>query len=169
MAKIVDISNGIYLDLEQPADISIPSISTWLRQRIGDLNNLLNTTFAVDSTSLELIDAAGIEIGEIEVSVYKQLYYVRYFERQVKNSLGVAGVDILQEATSDGGTVSFVNRNQIAQSYIQLKRDANDLLNKLINYYKHNAYKPQQVIGADLEIIRPFPIVPPFIRNINNT
>ena len=65
---------------------------------------------------------------------------------------GVGGVDQLIEATSDGGTLRFVNRNELAKSYIQLKKDIEEKLKNLVNAYKHNSYVPLSVEGDDTNV-----------------
>lgn len=155
MAKIVDIADEIFRDSDSDSQHTIPSIAAWLRfaGNIGSLNNLLHTNYSVDSTSLEIVDSAGNYIGDEEISIYKQLYFISFYERKTKSFLGAGSVDQLLEATSDGGTLRFINRNEIAKSYMQLKKDTKQALDKLINQYKFNQYAPTSVDGDDTSTI----------------
>lgn len=146
---ITDWANDLYLDLDQASDVSLASLAAWGRAHIGDLNNLLHTDYSIDSTTLEPTDSGGNILGEQEASIYKVLYKIHYWTRQIKNSLGVGGIDILQSAKSDGGELTFINRNQLSLSYIQLRKDTKVELDKLINYYHHGNAKPLQVTGDD--------------------
>lgn len=154
MATVVDIADEIYRESDSDTQHSIASIAGWLRLsgNIGSLNNLLHTYYSIDSTSLEIVDRQGNLIGDSEVAVYKQLYFITFYERKIKSFLGVGSVDQLLEATSDGGTLRFVNRNDIAKSYIQLKKDSQSLLDKLIKMYKFNQYIPLSVEGDDTAV-----------------
>lgn len=151
MAYIVDIADEIYRDSSNDESHSIPSIAAWLRfnGNLGSLNNLLHTDYSVSSSDLEIYDGSNVIIGNEEVAIYKALYFIKFYDRMVKNSLGAASVDLLTEASSDGGTLRWVNRNEKAKTFASLKKDFQNELDKLINSYKRNAYSPQSIDGAD--------------------
>ena len=67
--KIVDIADEIFRELDQPKDVSIPQIAFWIRVNVGSLNNLLHTEYAIDTTTLEISPAPGIQ----EKSIMKRL------------------------------------------------------------------------------------------------
>lgn len=154
MALIVDIADEIYRESDSDSQHSIPSIAAWLRfsGNIGALNNLINTEYSINSSDLEIYNEKNVIIGNLEVSIYKQLYFTRFYEKLSKNSLGAASVDILTEASSDGGTLRWVNRNERSKTFNELKKDSQGELNRLVNWYKRNAYRPQHVEGADLTV-----------------
>ena len=54
MAKIVSIADEAYRELGDPSDLSIATISFWLRTNLGQLNNMLNIDAAIDESTLEL-------------------------------------------------------------------------------------------------------------------
>lgn len=151
MAKVVDIADEIWRESDQDSSHSIPSIAAWLRfgGNLGTLNNLLHTDYSVNSSDLEIYNSSNVIIGDNEVAIYKALYFIKFYDRMVKNSLGAASVDLLTEASSDGGTLRWVNRNEKAKTFAQLKKDYQTELDKLINWYKRNAYAPQSIDGAD--------------------
>ncbi len=150
--KIVDAADQIWRNLDSPTDSSISSIAAWLRfnTNLGKLNDLINKGYTIDS-NLEIIDRSGNEIDSGEIAIYELIYNVNYFERQIKKFLGAGSVDvmILQEATSDNGTLRFVNRNEIAKSFIQVKKDKETELGKLVNNYKFSNSRASQVTGDD--------------------
>lgn len=150
--KIVDAANSLYLTLGQPDNISIPSIAAYYRNNIGELNNLLNISFEVDSSTLELIDSSDAEMGDKEFSIFNLLYEIKYYTRESRNFMGVGGVDQILSAESDGGKLSFVNRNTTAIQYIELRKQTNELLKKAINAYKQGKYSPQHIEGGDLTV-----------------
>lgn len=152
--KIVDLSSEIYDELNQDSMVSIPSIATYLRggSNLGKLNELINTNFTIDSNSLEIIDItnSSIEIGPQEAAIYAQLFYVYFYGRKAQSFLGAAGIDNVITMESDQGQITFVNRNEISKTFLQMKKDARDLLDKFVNMYKFNNYSPVQVVGSDI-------------------
>lgn len=153
---IVDLSDQIFRNLSEPADVSIPSIAAWLRfdVNLGKLNELLGKDYSIDPISKEIIDTNGLNIGTDESGIYETMYSLNYYDRQIRRYLGAGSLDvnILQEATSDQGTLRFVSRNEIAKSFMQLRKDCISQLNQLINSYKFAAARPSQVTGDDLNV-----------------
>lgn len=150
--KVVEIAQELIDDLGDNTNISIPSICTYLRQNIGKLNTLLNTDYIIAPNTLEIVSGADntIEIGLMESAIYAQLYEVYYFQRRANATLGAAAIDTVIEYQSDGGAIRMIDRNQIAKTYAQLKKDAQDTLNKMINRYKFYTTHAIQIIGDDL-------------------
>ena len=149
--KIVDYSSDTFLLLNEPSDLSLASIAAFYRNSLGEINNLIHSSYTIDSTTYELVDGTT-EIGVNEVAIYKLIFLIRYYDRQIRNFLGAGSVDvqILSEASADGGTIKFISRNQIASSFIQLKRDTQEQLNKLVNRYHYNSSSPQQIQSDDI-------------------
>ena len=50
--KVVDIADEIFRELDSPSSLSIPAIAYWLRANIGTLNNYINTSYVINSTSV---------------------------------------------------------------------------------------------------------------------
>ena len=50
MVKIVSIADETYRELASPSDLSIAAISFWLRTNLGQLNNLIATSYTLDAT-----------------------------------------------------------------------------------------------------------------------
>ena len=49
--KIVDIADEIHRELGSPSTLSIPAIAFWVRTNVGSMNNHLNTSYEIDSSS----------------------------------------------------------------------------------------------------------------------
>jgi hypothetical protein len=166
MAKIVDIASEIYLnDIDQDTETSVAAIAQNLRSSIGILNNLLNKNYYVDSSTLEILNSDdGAEIGIDESSIFKKMFLINYYERLVKKFLGANGADTIRSLNQDGIIVTMTDKNQIAQTYRNIKKDSQEELKGLVNRYRHNRSTPKQVVGDDA-----LPKNPPLIVNpLNN-
>jgi hypothetical protein len=64
--------------------------------------------------------------------------------------LGAASTNVLLEVTSDGSTIRTVNRNELAKSYITMKRMEQQGLDDLVINYKAGNFLPAQVAGDDV-------------------
>ena len=155
MKTINDIAEDLYLN-EFSGLCDIPnsgSISNWLEANIGRLNVIINTEFEIDD---ELDDEAS--------SIYYSIYMREYMRKQSANaargistSLGVLSV---KEADS---TVSFVNKNEVAKTWMAQAKNYSDDIDEMVA--KYNIYKsyPRQVHGTDSDttedVFPPDPIV----------
>lgn len=146
--KITDAATEIYLENGEPSFTSIPAISYWIRAKIGELNNLIYTDFVIN-TDLEIVDGEGIEIPIDAMAIIKKMYLVYFYGRVIANNLGSAGVDVAIEISSDGSTIRNANRNDIARTYLNLKRDEEANLDTLIKGYSAKDVLPISVAGDD--------------------
>jgi hypothetical protein len=149
--KIVDIADEIYRELGEPTDLSHASIAFWLRTNIGDLNILINKKFYISEDTYEVSIPEGIDdtFGDIEKSIFKMIYSIHYYERLFRNALGAASTDSTIEITENGFTGRKVNKNELAKTYAQLRKQINDELLVLTKNYNLNEAKPLQVVGDD--------------------
>jgi len=149
--KIVDIADEIYRELGEPSDLSIASIAFWLRTNIGDLNILINKKFYITNDTLEIgiEEGSGDEFNSIEKSIFKMIFSIHYYERLFRNALGAASTDSVLSVTDDGSTVVKVNKNELAKTYAELRRQISDELMVLTKNYNLNEAKPLQVAGDD--------------------
>ena len=98
--KVVDIADEAYRELGSPTDLSIPAIAFWLRTNLGSLNNHINTSFAVNTTTYEVeqetTDTEGtsvtIEIAEEEKSILKKLYMLHYYDSKINRLFVNSGI-----------------------------------------------------------------------------
>jgi len=145
--KVVSIADEIRRELDD-SSLSTPSISYWIVNNIGDLNNLIATSFQVSEDSIDISPELNVD----EKAILKKLYSIYFYDKKIRSFLGVASQDIILEVSSDGGTVRTVNKNEISKSYIQMKKLEQESLDKLVKGYNNNSVAPVQVCG-DEELI----------------
>lgn len=153
--KVVDIADEVYRELNFPTDLSIPSISFWVRTNIGALNNLINTAYSINSTTLEILQvppgatSGTEEIGENEKAVLKKMYFVHYYEKKIKENLGVGAIDQTIEISSDGMKIRKTSKTEIIRHLSSVKQQEFSELEKMVHFYKTNQSSPRQVVGDD--------------------
>jgi hypothetical protein len=149
--KIVDIADEIIRELNEPTDINIAGVAFWLRTNIGDLNILINKKYYIDDITQEVAIPAdsGDVFGDIEKSVFKMLYVMHYYERLFRNALGAASTDSTIEIDQNGFRAKRVNKNELAKTYSDLRKQIADELQVLTKNYNLNEARPLQVAGDD--------------------
>ena len=102
--KIVDIADEIYRELGDPSDVSIPSIAFWLRTNLGKLNILINKKYTINTLDLE-VDAISPETFTIiEKSIFKKMYNIHYYDRQIIKLIGKSSaLNLINQDTSSSG------------------------------------------------------------------
>ena len=80
MVKIVSIADEAYRELGNPSDLSIATISFWLRTNLGQLNNMLNIDKVIDQSTLELKEELTID----QAVIFKKLYFIHYYDLKIK-------------------------------------------------------------------------------------
>jgi len=164
--KVVDIASNIWaFELDEPTDVSVASIAQKLRVSIGKLNNLINTNFYIDQDTFEIINADnGSEISTDQVAIYILIFLDYFYLKQAKAFLGAAGVDVIKSINQDGIIVTMVEKNNMAKSYLELRKQNTEQLKQLLNNYKFNRATARQVETDDRLPIRP----PLLINPLNN-
>ena len=170
--KIVDIADEVYRELGEPADISIASIAYWLRTNIGKLNVLINKPYLINETTLEIYssDETNDPFGINEKTIFKKIYTLYYYERLFRNALGAASTDSVIEIDQNGFRAKRVNKNELAKTYSELKKQADAELKILLDKYDINGVTPLQVVGDDTigGVDGPFKYGSSYIRNIDD-
>tara|TARA_R110000751_G_scaffold119680_2_gene220219 strand:- start:1247 stop:1744 length:498 start_codon:yes stop_codon:yes gene_type:complete len=146
MAKIVSISDEIYRELGNPTDMSIATISFWLRTNVGQLNNLLNISVAINDTTLEL---SGTGLTGDQAVIFKKLYFIHFYDLKIRSTLGAAGTDSVIEVSSDGARVRKINKNELSKTWLAARSAEQEELTRLITAYRITASEPLQVAGDD--------------------
>ena len=157
--KVVDIADEIFRELGEPSTLSIPAIAFWVRTNIGALNNLINSTYSLNTSTLELeqtvSDDTGadvtLEIGDNERAIMKKMYMVHYYDQQIRNNITTLGTDTVISVSDDGSSVTKVNRNEINKVYHQIKRQEHQELKELISHQKPG-YTLDQIFYKDPKI-----------------
>lgn len=169
--KIVDVADEVYRELGEPADISIASVAYWLRTNIGKLNVLLNKPYLINETTLEIYstDETKDPFGINEKTIFKKIYTVYYYERLFRNTLGAASTDSTVEINENGFSSRKVNKNELAKTYSDLKKQADADLKTLLDKYEINEVSPLQVAGDDIyqDPTRPYTLTS-YLRNVEN-
>jgi len=149
--KIVDVADEVYRELGEPSDISIASVAYWLRTNIGKLNVLLNKPYLINETTLEIYssDEAKDPFGINEKTIFKKIYTVYYYERLFRNALGAASTDSVIDISQNGFSARKINKNELAKTYSELKKQADAELKILTDKYEINVIAPLQVAGDD--------------------
>jgi hypothetical protein len=166
--KIVDIADEVYRELGEPTDISIASVAFWLRTNIGRLNILINKPYSVNETTLEISDTEDDPFGITEKTIFKLIYISFYYERLFRNALGAASTDSVTEISQNGFRARKINKNDLAKTYSDLKKQSDQQLKLVLDSYNINDVSPIQVAGDDT-IEEPYrSYVYGNIRNIDN-
>jgi hypothetical protein len=149
--KIVDISDEIYRELGEPSDLSLASIAFWLRTNIGDLNILINKKYYIIESTLEIgiVEDSGETFTDLEKSIFKMIYSIHYYERLFRNALGAASTDSTIEIDQNGFRAKRVNKNELAKTYSDLRKQIVSELDILTRNYNLNESRPLQVAGDD--------------------
>ena len=147
--KIVDIADEIYKELSSPTELSIPSITFWLRGNVGALNNYIHTDFIINETSLEIEKPSGVAISASETAILKKMYRIHYYDTQVKQNIGAANLDPVIEVSDGGSSIRKINKSTIISSLVGLKGQEYNELQLLIRSYNQTFGSPRQVTGDD--------------------
>lgn len=153
MSDIGDLANSIYINEFDSAGVTVESISGWLDSNMGQLNNVLYTSFSGVSG-----DVSGLYLEE--QSIYKQMYLYHYYTKQTRNTVrGIANDtngNILSVKDGDN-SITFVNKNEVSKVYKSLAQDAyNEMQSLAANYKIYNA-SPRQVGGIETLYGQPLP------------
>lgn len=147
--KIVDISDEIYRELGEPEDISIASIAFYLRTNIGSLNVLLNKSYTINTSTLEIQDTSKDPFDLNEKTIFKKLYTIHYYDRQLRKTLVSVNLDSVISISDEGSSVTKVNKNELSKTFSNIKKQEMLELNQLLYAYNDNEITPLQVAGDD--------------------
>lgn len=157
--KVVDLAAETHRELASPSSLSIAAIAYWLRNNISQLNSLLNTSFFINETTLEIeetnTDSGGTtattEIGIDEGGILKKMYMLHYFDLKIRANIINLEDDTIISVSDDMSSVTKVNKNQITFALTQLKKQEYFELTRLIYGYQRKNSAPIQVAGDDTE------------------
>jgi hypothetical protein len=74
---------------------------------------------------------------------------MHYYERLFRNALGAASTDSVLEISQNGFMARKINKNELAKTYAQLRKQIADELQVLTKNYNLNEARPLQVAGDD--------------------
>lgn len=147
--NIADLASDTWkFDLDEPTEISVAYVAQWYRVHIGDLNNLINNGYNINS-SYQIVDDSGVAIDEDAASIFKKLFEITYFKKQSKLFLGANAVDVVNSVSQDGIVFKGLNRNEISKTYNELYKEAKNELKQLLNNFKYNRGRAAQIESDD--------------------
>jgi len=144
---VSDIANEIYVELGSPTSTSVNAISTWLRAKVGDLNNLIFENFVL--TDNEIVDSAGTQINKEAAAILKKLYKVYDYEVSIRTHMNAISTDTILEVNDQGSSVKKINRSEVSKTLAALKKEEEISLKYLIQSYCQRLSSPSQIAGDD--------------------
>lgn len=150
---ITDLSSYIWQEeLNETSSTSIPEIAYWLRNNgLGQLNNLIHTSFYIDSVSLDVEPASSFSIEEAAILV--QLYLIKYYQLQANTFLGSVGVNDTIEYSEKGHVIRKLNKNEQARTWLSLVTSNKENLKDLVHGYKIGKSTPKSIEGEELLLL----------------
>lgn len=145
MSAIIDIANEIHQELGSPNNIAPGLIGYWIRSNIGSLNNLINSSYQINLANGQI----NPDIGENEKAIFKKQYFIHYYDTKLRDTLNLANSDSVVEVSENGATIRLLNKNEVAKTYISLKKTEQEDLFKMLHLYRMNNASPESVVGAD--------------------
>ena len=144
MSNIGTLATSIFENEFDSTGITVASISGWLENNVGELNNLLYSSFSGTSGNI-----SGLNLEE--QNIYQEMFLHHHYKKQARNTLrGITDNTNNITSVRDGEqTISFVNRNEVSKVYKGLANDAYKRLQSLA--YSYNSYQasPRQVGGIE--------------------
>jgi hypothetical protein len=136
-----EIASGYFSYLTGAAlTTQISDTSGWLTVSMGQLNNLIYTSYSGASPNL------GLE----EASIYTQLYLQSYYTSRAKKVLRNIGNDADWIRIAEGDTtIVKTNKNEVSKSYRGLAKASQDMTDNLVASYHQYLAQPVQVAGTD--------------------
>lgn len=146
MANLGQIATDIFY-YEFDADTNetnISSISGWLNANIGELNNLIFTSYS----------GTGIDLAREEQDIFKHLYLANYYKKKSRNAIKSIGSSSpsnnIVSVSDEDSSVTFINGNEVSKQFRALSKDHIDEMNKLVYAYNYYKAAPVQVSNKSM-------------------
>jgi hypothetical protein len=134
--KVFDIADEIYRELGSPTDLHMPAIVFWLTSNLGQLNLLVASDYQLDDDQ-----NVNPDILEEDKAILKLLYFIDFYNRTIQSNLGAGAYDWAEVMEGDSN-IRRVSRNELAKTYIQVKKSLEERLNRLVSMKKQGAVIP---------------------------
>lgn len=123
-------------------------VSGWLDANIGLLNAVTHEEFSTNGTGA----FEPYSLAPVEESIFKLLYDIYYNEKAAKYALrGVVWDNSLADSITlvkeGDSTIQKVSKHQIARTFSEMARAAEDSLNNIVFQYNSLKAAPLQVVG----------------------
>lgn len=151
-----DFVNSVYSDLGDREDYSVQYLIGWFLSpsNLGTLNAQIGTCYQVTGYLSNSGDVTGLgiepQLNGQELAIYKSNFDVFFYNREAKIALsGSYGVGSWTNIREGDSSVTRLNRSELARTFNQFKKDAQEATDNLvINYLKNNTLA-QSVDGSD--------------------
>ena len=142
---LLELATQISQSLNSPDSPTVGVIMYKLRHSIGDLNNLINTSYTINATDGTVVP----ELDYQTASILQSIYMIYYWTNHINSSIGAGGYDHILEVSEGGATVRKTNRSELAKTFSQVRSQEQMNLDNLVNFYRSNNAIPQSIDGTD--------------------
>ena len=163
--QITDLASYIWKEeLQESNTTTIPEIAYWIRMNgIGQLNDLIHTSFDVDDTTLEIIPSNTFSLEAAAILV--QIYMIKHYKRQSSIFLGAVGISDTIEYSENGMVIRKLNRTEQSKTWLELAKQAKEDLKNLVAGYKISNSLSLSIEGQELNLLST--VLPKYNRSIN--
>lgn len=143
MANLAELAQNIfYFEFDADTNESnISVISGWLNANIGELNNLIYTSYS----------GTGIDLKPEEQNIFKHLYLAHFYKKKSRNAIKTIGssspTNNILSVSDEDSSVTFVNGNEVSKQFRTLSKDHFEEMNRLVFAYNSYQAQPSQVYG----------------------
>ena len=95
MNTLEEVAQRVHESLGSPDVPVIGFVQSILRFKIGELNNLIDTTFAINASN----GAVTPTLGEAEYSILEAIYFLHYYNERTRNALNKTDISGVIEVT----------------------------------------------------------------------
>lgn len=136
------IAEEIVMDLDNDSSLSVSYITSWIRNNVGKVNNMLGVSFELDN-NLEYTPCIDNNVKDI----IKNMYICHYYNLQAKSNLGASAFDVIE--VRDGDSVGRVaNKTDKAKVLATIAKQCSEDLAEVIKFYKANRCLPMSISSA---------------------
>lgn len=152
-ATTTGVASAIRSGLYDPSDLNSANTEYWVRNNLGKLNVALHGNFALSgSGNTESITGDSPQWDNRTNDIYISMHEIDYYMKQIRTLLPANSTNQVLEINSDGGRIKMVNQNEMAKTYNNLKKEAEEKLKKMVSRYNYSEAVPSQVAGDDVFI-----------------
>lgn len=144
--SINEIAGELFIEMSEPSDVTAAIITFWMRGNIGQLNNIIASSFTIDGTNGYITPV----IDDNAKAIFKKLYEIKYLDKKIKDILSLAATNsVLEVSDVNGGTIRLINKNEMAKTYAELRKNLVAEVQSMAGDYRMNGATPLVVNGAD--------------------
>lgn len=149
---ITNLANETWEELGSPTAVSANYILSWYNSAasIGKLNNTLNACYSIVGGYISPV------LGDEESAIYKELFKISYYDRQVSAATNSALTDSWIELKDDVSSIKRHNKNEVAKTLILLRKDSYDTIKDMVYAYQQNNSAARFVNMGENNEINPY-------------